>query len=75
MSELRAYGLVKNCSAVDQQIGSYKIAPGSIGRMPATVVENMRRVPIAGLVVIDDHPDLITFFRTDVAAFGPRYQG
>jgi hypothetical protein len=72
-NELRAYGLVKNTTHVDQCVGCYRILPGSIGRLPIEIVESMRKAPTPGLAIVEDHPDLVPFFRTDVRPMGPRY--
>lgn len=74
MAELRDYGLVKNETNVEQIVGPHRIAPGSIGRLPAHIVESMRTYPTPGLTVLQDHPDLVLFFRTELLPFGPRYQ-
>jgi len=67
-------GLVKNATPVEQSWGSYRIPPHAIGRVPMTVVEDLRRRPSRELLVVDDHPDLCPFVRTEHAPDSPRYR-
>lgn len=68
-------GLVKNTTDVRQSWGAYEIEPHTIGRVPIEVVESLRRSPMRELVVVDDHPDLCPFIKTDRVPDSPRYRG
>ena len=68
-------GLVKNNSPVKQSWGPYEVQPHSIGRVPIAVIEGLRKYPMRDVAVVDDHPDLCPFVRTEKAPDSPRYRG
>ena len=74
MNKVTSWGLVKNTTGVLQSWGAHAVEPNSIGRVPIEVVESLRKHPIRELLVVDDHPDLCPFVRTEHLPDSPRYR-
>lgn len=75
MAKHYEFGLAKNVTDQLQSWGSFQIEPHTIGRLPMEVIEDLRKHPIKELVVVDDHPDLCPWVRTEHKPDSLRYRG
>lgn len=66
--------LVKNTTNVRQSWGCHTLEPGTIGLMPPEIVASLRAHPMRELLVVDDHPEICPFVRTEHQPWSPRYQ-
>lgn len=66
------FGLLKNLTSVVQYWGNFEIGAHSIGRVPATIAQQLRERPVAEFQVLDQD-DQGVFHRTEHEPFSPRY--